>query len=77
MRGQMWRVVFGALVAVFFVSLLGHTEGWAQKLPKGVKAELVAEYPGNTSGIEKVQLMKFTFQPGAILKDYVEPHTAL
>ena len=46
-------------------------------LPEGIKIDLVAEYPSNTPGIEKVQLMKFTFQPGAIIKNLRVENTDL
>ena len=65
----------GLLLAALF--LLLPAQSMAQKLPKGVKAELIAEYPGQTAGIAKVLLMKFTFQPGAIIKNMTEAHTAL
>ena len=76
MKKKCRKLLFaGAFLAVLFLCFPAPI--LAQGLPEGVQAELVAEYPANTAGIEKVQLMKFTFQPGAVLKNYTEPHTAL
>ena len=74
-RNYRFFLLSGALLAVLV--LVFSAQVWSQGLPEGVKAELVAEYSGKTAGVETIKLMKFTFQPGAVLKNYTEPHTAL
>lgn len=74
-RSFQFLFLAGAFLAVIFLSVPAPT--WAQDLPEGIKVDLVAEYPSTAPGIEKIQLMKFTFQPGAIIKNMKEAHTAL
>ena len=74
-RNYRFFLLCGGVLAVLVLGF--SAQAWGQELPKGVKVELVAEYPGKTAGVEKIQLMKFTFQPGAIIKNQKEDHTAL
>ncbi len=62
--------IVGVFSAVLFVLLLFPMQARSQGLPEGVEAAVVAEYPVNIPGVEKVKLLKFTFQPGAVLKDF-------
>jgi len=64
----------GSFLAVMFLSVPVQIQA---ALPEGIKVDLVAEFPGEKEGIDKVQLMKFTFQPGAILKNNKVGDTAL
>ncbi len=64
-------IVVGSVLAILFLSLLMPTQSRAQmELPEGVAAELIAVWPSDIPGIKEVRLIKFTFQPGAILKDF-------
>ena len=74
-RNFQFLFLAGAFLALWFLSVPAPI--WAQGLPEGIKVDLVAEYPGKTAGVEKIQLMKFTFQPGAVVKNMKEAHTAL
>ena len=49
----------GFALAVLF--LFFPTQNWAG-LPEGVKIDVLAEYPSVDVGIEKIRLIKFTFQ---------------
>ena len=62
-----------SIIASFFVValLLLPAKSWSQGLPKGVEVSVVAEHPVNVPGVEKVILLKFTFQPGAILENFL------
>lgn len=60
------RFLFGRLSMVFVILLLLlPIQGRTQGLPEGVSAVLISEYDINSTGIEKVRLMKLTMQPGA------------
>ncbi|MCH9046699.1 MAG: hypothetical protein IIA40_11395 [SAR324 cluster bacterium] len=63
------------ILAVMF--LLLHMQGLAQGLPEGIKAEVVAKYSSNIPGIDEIRLVKFTFQPGAVLKNFKVKDTGL
>ena len=65
----------GWLLAALF--LLLPAQSWAQKLPKGVSAQLVATHAASAPGIAKIELWKFTFQPGAIMKNVPAESTEL
>ncbi len=56
----------GTFLAVMFLSVPAQIQA---ALPEGVKVEVIAEYPSEAAGIEIVRLVKFTFQPGAIIKN--------
>jgi len=43
--------------------LLLPAKSWSQGLPEGIEVTVVAEHPVNIPGVEKVILLKFTFQP--------------
>ena len=66
-------LIVGAILAVL---LYVPTQIWAGP-PEGVKIEVIAEYPSVDVGIEKIQLVKFTFQPGAIIKNLPVANTSL
>lgn len=64
-------------VAILAVLLLYvPTQIWAGP-PEGIKIEVIAEYPSVDVGIEKIRLVKFTFQPGAILRNLPVANTSL
>ena len=67
-------LIAGVILGVLFLYV--PTQIWAG-LPEGVKIEVIAEYPSIEAGIEKFQLVKFTFQPGAIIKSLPVANTAL
>ena len=67
-------LIAGAILAVLF--WFAPTQIWAGP-PEGVKMEVIAEYPSVDVGIEKIQLVKFTFQPGAIIKNLPVANTSL
>lgn len=52
-----------ALVAIGIV--LGIATAHAEEGPRPVAVTVVAEYPGQLEGIDKVQLRRVVFQPGA------------
>ncbi len=56
------------VVAVLFLLLVVPAQGWSKELAKGVTIQLVAEYPADVPGIEKVLLQKLTLAPGAVLE---------
>ncbi len=58
-----------AFLAVALLAL--PNTGWAGELPEGVTVQVVAEYPVDIPGVEKVLLKKFTLQPGATLAKFV------
>ncbi len=62
-----------SIIAFFFVATLLWlpAKSWSQELPVGVAVAVVAEHPVKIPGIEKVILLKFTFQPGAILENFL------
>ncbi len=62
-----------SIIASFFVAalLLLPAKSWSQGLPEGITVSVVAEHPVNIPGIEKVTLLKFTFQPGAVLENFL------
>ncbi len=57
MASQRNSNVIRAMAAFLFVAVLWPTQGWSQDLPEGVS-------------IEKVQVRKFTLQPGAELANF-------
>ena len=61
-------LIVGAFLAIAL--LLSPAQSWSQDLPEGVGMEVVATYPVDLSGIEKVELRKVTLEPGAILKNF-------
>ena len=61
-------LLFAALVIAVGM-LLFPVQTWSQ-LPPGIKAEVVSKYSSSISGIKEIRLVKFTFQPGAVLKDF-------
>lgn len=58
-----------ALMAMALLILPGKI--WAAE---GVDVEVVAEWPVDTPGVEKVQLRRVEFEPGASLTDFVVEH---
>ena len=60
----------GLLLAA--VLLLFPMQSWAQDLPEGVTWEIVAVYKVDDPGIDKVQLGKFSMEPGTSLETPVE-----
>ena len=70
---------FSFLATVFFaaVFLFIFAQAGLAGMPEGVKVEVVAEYPSTIPGIAMVKLVKFTFQPGAVLKDFKVPDMGL
>lgn len=60
--------VFLALLLVF------PSQGWAAEPPEGVDVKVVAEWPVDTPGVEKVQLRRVEFQPGATLENFEVKH---
>ena len=67
-------LLFAALVIAVGM-LLFPVQAFSQ-LPPGVKAEVLAKYSSDIPGIKEVRLVKFTFQPGAVLKDFKVKDTA-
>lgn len=45
--------------------LIVPSKGWAAGLPDGVTIDVVAEYPTEVSGLDKVLFRKITLKPGA------------
>jgi uncharacterized cupin superfamily protein len=55
----------GLLVAALL--LLYPMQSWSQDLPQGVTWEVVAVYNVDIPGVDRVELGKFTIEPGATL----------
>ncbi len=53
--------------------LLFPVQSWSAGLPEGMTVDLIAEYPVQIPGLEKVQLKKMTMQPGTVLKEFTVP----
>ena len=49
----------------------------AQDLPEGVSVKVLAEFPSDKPGLEKIRLLEFRMAPGAKWENFVEDHTAL
>ena len=60
-------LVVGAFLAIAL--FLSTAQSWSQDLAEGVNVTVVATYPVDLPGIERVELKKWTLEPGAILKD--------
>ena len=60
----------GLLLAA--VLLLFPMQSWSEGLPEGVTWEIVAVYKVDDPGIDKVQLGKFSMEPGTSLETPVE-----
>lgn len=56
-------LVVGAFLAITL--LISPAQSWSQDLPEGVGVAIVATYPVDLPGIEKVELRKVTLEPGA------------
>ena len=59
--------VFIAVVSLAIAFLAVPTLGHAAGLPEGVTIEVLAEYPSNTPGVEKILFRKITIKPGSSL----------
>ena len=68
-------IVAAAFSAFFFALLLVPVQGWSAGLPEGVSVDVIAEYPVDIPGIEKVVLKKITLEPGAKLANFPENDT--
>ncbi len=44
--------------------------GWAAELPEGIDVKVIADWPVDTPGVEKIQLRRVEFQPGASLENF-------
>ncbi len=60
----------GLLLAALL--LLFPMQSWSQGLPEGVTWEVVAVYKVDTPGLDRVELGKFTMEPGTSLETPVE-----
>ena len=60
----------GIFIAIFFLLLLFPFQGLAKEIAKGVDVQVVTSYSPGIPGIKKINLIKFTMQPGAVLKDF-------
>ena len=57
-----------SLVAFLAIALLIlPSKSWAAELPEGIDVKVVAEWPVDNPGVEKVILRRVEFQPGATL----------
>jgi len=74
MRKQ--RSLLCAALVIAVGMLLFPVQAWSQ-LPPGVKVEVLAKYSTEISGIKEIRLVKFTFAPGAVLKDFKVKNQAL
>ena len=70
-------IVYSLLLALLIFAL--PVSAWSQMtdLPEGVSIVVVAEYDTDTPGVEKVQLLKVTFQPGAAWENNTGMNTEL
>lgn len=64
-------LIAAPVVAVLFLLLVVPSQGWSKEVAKGVTVDLVAEYPVDVPGIEKVLLQKLTMAPGSVLEGTV------
>ncbi len=60
--------VMGPVLAA--VLLFFPLQSWSQGLPEGVTWEVVAVYKVDAPGVDRVELGKFTMEPGTVLKDF-------
>ncbi|MFQ5912867.1 MAG: hypothetical protein ACE5JS_06770 [Nitrospinota bacterium] len=72
MRGKA-AVLVAALV--FALALMASPTAGEPKLPAGVSFKVLAEFPSDIPGIEKVQLQEFRLEPGAKIENDVVPDT--
>ena len=57
--------LFVAIASLAFAFLAVPSTGYAAELPEGVTIDVLAEYPSETSGVEKILFRKITLKPGA------------
>jgi len=57
--------LFVAIASLAFAFLAVPSTGHAAELPEGVTIDVLAEYPSETSGVEKILFRKITLKPGA------------
>ncbi len=62
--------VMGPFLAA--VLLLFPLQSWSQELPEGVTWTVVAVYKVDTPGVDRVELGKFTMEPGATMTEAME-----
>lgn len=59
--------VIAALSIVLALFLFFPAQGWAAELPEGIDVKVVAEWPIDNPGVEKMLLRRVEFQPGATI----------
>ena len=64
MINREWAIVPTVFAAAL---LLLPGKGWSQGLPEGVTADVVATYEVDIPGVDRVDLVKFSMEPGATL----------
>jgi quercetin dioxygenase-like cupin family protein len=64
-----------AILMFAVAMMLMTTSAPAQGLPKGVSLKVMAEFPSEIPGIEKIQLLEFRLEPGAKLENFVHQET--
>ncbi|MFQ5757632.1 MAG: hypothetical protein ACE5H7_16260 [Acidiferrobacterales bacterium] len=65
----MWQINRSlSLIAFLAIALLIlPSKSWAAELPEGIDVKVVAEWPVDIPGVEKMQLRRVEFQPGATI----------
>ena len=65
----MWHINRGlTLIAFLAIALLIlPSKSWAAEPPAGIDVKVVAEWPVDIPGVEKLQLRRVEFQPGATI----------
>ena len=68
----MMRYIRAASIAFLLLVVLFAVSGQvgAKEIAEGVNVDVIATYPSNVAGVKAVKLIKFTMQPGAVLKDF-------
>ena len=63
-----WGLITVAFMAIALLIL--PSKSWSADPPEGIDVKIIAEWPVDTPGVEKVQLRRVEFQPGASLMDF-------
>ncbi len=68
----MWQIDRGlSLIAFLAIALLiMPSKSWAAEPPEGIDVKVVAEWPVDIPGVEKMRLRRVEFPPGASLTDF-------
>ncbi len=62
-------------ILMFAVAMMLMTTSAAAQGPTGVSSKVLAEFPSEIPGIEKIVLLEFRLEPGAKLENFVHKET--